>query len=135
MPTGKFLIVSYLSPNLFWFYQAVARAIRRHTHLEVEIIEGSCDPLDDPLLQNHQLDLAFLCGLPLLRHNRQAARPLQLLAAPVMQGDRYQNLPIYFADIVVHTASHRSTFADLKGTRFCYNDAGSNSGYNRLVWK
>lgn len=135
MSKSKLLIVSYLSPNLFWFYKGVARVISHQCNIEVEIIEGNCDPLDDPLLQNDQLDLAFICGLPLLRHNRRVACPLQALAAPVMQGVRYQNLPIYFADIVVNAASKLSTFADLKGARFCYNDVGSNSGYNLLRYR
>jgi phosphonate transport system substrate-binding protein len=84
------------------------------------------------LLQNGQVDIAFICGLPLIRHNRVAEQPMRILAAPVMLGDRYQNQPIYFADIVVNADSKLARFEDLEGTRFCYNDRGSNSGYNLL---
>jgi len=132
--------ISYLSPNLFWFYKAIAEAFERQCNLKagklkVELVEAKCDPLDDKLLQHDQWDIAFICGLPLIRHNRKAAKPLRLLAAPVMLGDRYENQPIYFADIVVNAASDFQSFEDLKGTRFCYNDQGSNSGYNLLRYR
>jgi phosphonate transport system substrate-binding protein len=130
-----FKAVSYLSPNLFWFYKAIAEAFERQCKLTVELVEAKCDPLDDKLLQHDQWDIAFICGLPLIRHNRKAAKPLQLLAAPVMLGDRYENQPIYFADIVVNAASNLKRFEDLEGTRFCYNDRGSNSGYNLLRYR
>ena len=127
--------VSYLSPNLFWYYQAITEAISRNCGLKIELIEATTDPLDDQLLRNDHWDFIFICGLPLIRHNRLAVSPLQLLAAPVMLGDRYENQPIYFADIVVNAASNFKQFKDLAGTRFCYNDQGSNSGYNLLRYR
>lgn len=127
--------ISYLSPNLFWFYKAIAEAFERKCSLKVELVEAKCDPIDDHLLQHDQWDITFICGLPLIRHNRKAAKPMQLLAAPVMLGDRYENQPIYFADIVVNAASNLKEFEDLEGKRFCYNDKGSNSGYNLLRYR
>jgi len=127
--------ISYLSPNLFWYYQAITKAISRNCGLSIELIEATTDPLDDPLLQNDHWDLIFICGLPLIRHNCIAVNPLQFLAAPVMLGDRYENQPIYFADLVVNAASNFKRFEDLEGTRFCYNDRGSNSGYNLLRYR
>ena len=127
--------VSYLSPNLFWFYRSVSQAIARRCDCKVEIVSADCDPLDDPRLEHNQIDIAFICGLPLIRHNRIAKQPLEILAAPVMQGDRYQQQPIYFADIVVHANSNFYKLADLEGSRFCYNDRGSNSGYNLLRYR
>jgi phosphonate transport system substrate-binding protein len=127
--------VSYLSPNLFWFYRSVSQAIARRCNCEVELIVADCDSLDDPALKNNQVDIAFICGLPLIRHNRIAKQALEILAVPVMQGNRYQQKPIYFADIVVHADSGFYELADLEGSRFCYNDRGSNSGYNLLRYR
>lgn len=127
--------ISYLSPNLFWFYREIAKSIVRRCDCAVKIVEANCDPLDDLLLQHGQVDIAFICGLPLIRHNRISEQPMQILAAPVMLGDRYQNQPIYFADIVVHAHSKLARFEDLEGTRFCYNDRGSNSGYSLLRYR
>jgi phosphonate transport system substrate-binding protein len=127
--------ISYLSPNLFWFYQEVVQAIARRCDCLIELIGATCDPLDDCLLNQDQIDIAFICGLPLIRHNRIAKQPLKILAVPVMQGDRYQQQPIYFADIVVRADSNFYEFSDLAGSRFCYNDRGSNSGYNLIRYR
>jgi len=127
--------VSYLSPNLFWFYRSVSQAIARRCDCKVEIVAADCDPLDDPRLEHNQIDIAFICGLPLIRHNRIAKQSLEILAAPVMQDNRYQQQPIYLADIVVHANSNFYKLADLAGSRFCYNDRGSNSGYNLLRYR
>ena len=131
----KLKAISYLSPNLLWFYQEVVQAIARRCDCHIELIGATCDPLDDRLLNHDQVDIAFICGLPLIRHNRIAKQPLEILAVPVMQGDRYQQQPIYFADIVVHADSNFYEFGDLAGSRFCYNDRGSNSGYNLLRYQ
>ena len=131
----KLKAISYLSPNLLWFYQEVVQAIARRCDCHIELIGATCDPLDDPLLEHDQVDIAFICGLPLIRHNRIAKQPLEILAVPVMQGDRYQQQPIYFADIVVHADSNFYEFGDLAGSRFCYNDRGSNSGYNLIRYR
>ncbi|MBD2189734.1 phosphate/phosphite/phosphonate ABC transporter substrate-binding protein [Pseudanabaena mucicola] len=127
--------ISYLSPNLFWLYQEVVQAIARRCDCLIELIGATCDPLDDPLLEHDQVDIAFICGLPLIRHNRIAKQPLEILAVPVMQGDRYQQQPIYFADIVVRADSNFYELGDLAGSRFCYNDRGSNSGYNLIRYR
>jgi phosphonate transport system substrate-binding protein len=127
--------ISYLSPNLLWFYQEVIQAIARRCDCLIELIGATCDPLDDPLLEHDQVDIAFICGLPLIRHNRIAKQPLEILAVPVMQGDRYQQQPIYFADIVVRADSNFYELGDLAGSRFCYNDRGSNSGYNLIRYR
>jgi len=131
----KLKAISYLSPNLFWFYQEVVQAIARRCDCHIELIGATCDPLDDPLLEHDQVDIAFICGLPLIRHNRIAKQPLEILAVPVMQGDRYQQQPIYFADIMVDADSNFYEFSDLAGSRFCYNDRGSNSGYNLIRYR
>ena len=57
---------------------------------------------------------------------------LQTLVAPVMLGSRYENRPIYFADAIANAKSDIKVFADFGGKTFCYNDLGSNSGYNLL---
>jgi phosphonate transport system substrate-binding protein len=122
--------VSYLAPNWFWFYEAIAAAFNRALNLNVELSQSQFDPLEDPQLQQDEVDLAFICGLPLMRYQHQSAQQLQALAAPVMRSPRYQDRPVYFSDVIVHAASPITTFADLAGTTFCYNDLGSNSGYN-----
>jgi phosphonate transport system substrate-binding protein len=46
-----------------------------------------------------------------------------------MAHPRYAGRPVYFTDAIVRADSPARTFADLRGTVWAYNDAGSNSGY------
>lgn len=124
--------VSYLAPNWFPFYQAVASYLARVLQQEIQLIQGTCDPLVDPLLWQDQVDIAFICGLPLMRYQQFAPGQLQPIVAPVMQAKRYQNRPIYCADLIVHVDSQLQTLANLANTIVCYNDPGSNSGYYLL---
>jgi phosphonate transport system substrate-binding protein len=125
-------IISYLAPNWLEFYQAIAAYLNRVLEVEFQLTQGECDPLEDPLLFQDKLDLAFICGLPLIRYSQIVPNQLQTLVAPVMQSARYKNCPVYYADVIVNAHSNIQKFTDLAGKTFCYNDPGSNSGYNLL---
>jgi len=75
------------------------------------------------------LDMAWICGAPYVRRMAAAKPPIELLAAPVWRGERYQNQPVYFSDVVVHHDSRFCNFADLRGAIWAYNEVGSLSGY------
>lgn len=124
----KLRAISYLAPNWFDFYQSIVSYMGRILEVETELQQGKCDPLSDPLL--HHVDIAFICGLPFIQHYQVFPNNLHPLVAPVMQGSRYQNRPIYFSDLIVNVNSKVRIFEDLKGKVFCFNDPGSNSGYN-----
>lgn len=130
---GKLTLVSYLAPNMFWFYSAIGAYLSRVLEREVEIVQGQGNPLEDPLLLKDRLDIAFICGLPFIRHYRSAPNQLKAIVAPVMQAKRYQNCPVYFSDIIVATDSSFKVLDDLAAKTWCYNDPGSNSGYNLLL--
>ncbi|ARV62885.1 phosphate ABC transporter substrate-binding protein [Nostocales cyanobacterium HT-58-2] len=127
--------VSYLAPNWFNFYETVLAYLGRVLGVKTQLHQGECDPLEDPILLKDQLDLAFICGLPLIRYCQVVPHQLQALVAPVMYAPRYQNCPIYFADVIVNTASRLTSFDDLALKTFGYNDPGSNSGYNLLRYR
>ena len=128
-------LLSYLAPNMFWFYKAVGAYLERVFDIETQIVQGFADPLCDPAMLHDQLDIAFICGLPFIRYHRVAPDQLEALVAPVMQASRYQNHPVYFADVIVNAGSNIKTFDDLAGKTLCYNDLGSNSGYNLLRYR
>ncbi|MCC5636586.1 PhnD/SsuA/transferrin family substrate-binding protein [Nostoc sp. CHAB 5844] len=128
----KLRVISYLAPNWFWFYEAIVAYLGRVLKVETQLQASKHDPLEDPILLTNQLDLAFICGLPLVRYSQVAANQLQPVVAPVMEAPRYQNRPIYFTDVIVNADSQLFSFADLAGKTLCYNDRGSNSGYNLL---
>lgn len=126
--------ISYLAPNWFTYYQAVIDALARSLSVEIHLQQGMCDPLIDPLLLKDQLDLAFICGLPAIRHHHAHPKQLQVLATPVLAAERYSDRPIYFSDVIVNATSSIQHFSDLAGQSFCFNDRGSNSGYNLVRW-
>jgi phosphonate transport system substrate-binding protein len=74
--------------------------------------------------------VCWICGLPYIRKAAKPSPVVELLAAPVMRGERYQNRPIYFSDVVVRSDSPFQTFPDLRGSTWAYNETGSHSGYN-----
>ncbi len=131
----KLRFVSYLAPNMFWFYEAVAVYLGHVFDVEAQIVQSQYDPLSDPLMLQDRLDIAFICGLPFVQRSRVVSSQLQALVAPVMQKNRYQDRPVYFSDIIVHADSGIMTFDELAGKTLCYNDPGSNSGYNLLCWR
>jgi phosphonate transport system substrate-binding protein len=47
-----------------------------------------------------------------------------------MQKRRYANRPIYYSDVIVLRESRHSTFEDLRGGSWAFNEPGSHSGYN-----
>jgi phosphonate transport system substrate-binding protein len=55
---------------------------------------------------------------------------VELLAAPVLQGERYGGRPVYFSDVIVRPDTPFKSFADLRGHSWSFNDLDSHSGYN-----
>lgn len=74
-------------------------------------------------------DVCFVCSLPYIEYERQGRAPATPIAAPVLQGKRYQGKPIYFSDVIVRKDSPFNSFADLRGHSWCYNEPLSQSGY------
>ncbi len=118
---------------MFWFYQSVATYLGQILDVETQITQSQYDPLQDPMILQ-QIDIAFICGLPFIQLNRIIPGHLQALVAPMMQANRYQDRPVYYSDIIVK-ASSNFRFDDLAGKTFCYNDLGSNSGYNLVRYR
>jgi len=128
----KLTLVSYLVPDFLWFYQAVGEYLSRVLEFQTQVSQGEFDSLEDPMFLEDRVDLAFICGLPFIRYSQIKPGQLKAIAAPVMAASRYQNRPVYFADIIVNSASNFWHLKDLAGKTFCYNDRGSNSGYHLL---
>jgi phosphonate transport system substrate-binding protein len=82
------------------------------------------------LLDEGEIHVGWICGLPYVWKADRDPAPVQLLAAPVMQHPRYQKRPIYFSDVVVRRDSQWHTFEDLRGASWAYNEPHSQSGYN-----
>jgi phosphonate transport system substrate-binding protein len=77
-----------------------------------------------------EIAIGWICGHPYTRLVDVERAPIELLAAPVMAGERYEGRPIYFSDVVVRGDSPFRHFADLRGASWAYNEPGSQSGYH-----
>jgi phosphonate transport system substrate-binding protein len=76
-----------------------------------------------------EVDVGFVCGLPYIELTQQGEPPVEPLAAPVLEGDRYGGRPICFSDVVVRRDSPFRSFAELRGRSWSYNEPQSQSGY------
>ena len=65
-----------------------------------------------------------------MRAQRERPGELELLAAPVLDGPRYEQQPVYFSDVIVRADSPYHTLEDLAGETWAYNEESSHSGYN-----
>jgi phosphonate transport system substrate-binding protein len=80
-------------------------------------------------LDANRIDVGWICGAYYVAKAAAAPERVRLLAAPVMDGARYGNRPIYFSDVVVRADSRFHSFASLRGARWAYNERRSFSGY------
>lgn len=125
----KLLITSCLGPNTFPVVSAVADYIKHRMHLGVEVVNDISWKEREQFLGAGKIHLGWICGLLYVFKTKDSRSSLDLLAAPVMCGRRYQNRPVYFSDIVVRRGSPFQTFANLRGALWAYNGPRSYSGY------
>ncbi|MCC6604296.1 MAG: PhnD/SsuA/transferrin family substrate-binding protein [Anaerolineae bacterium] len=122
---------------------AVADILAQQLNLETKFV---IDPPWEECLQGiltGQIQVGWMCGYPYVMATAVTSTPLstspnpaiELLALPVMAGARYQNRPIYFSDVVVRRDSPVTTFTDLRGATWAYNEVGSQSGYHITRYK
>jgi phosphonate transport system substrate-binding protein len=118
-------VVTFLAPNMLPVYEFTIAYVSRKLNYPMELVVGSSyDELYDA-------DFSFVCGLPYVLRTapRKNPSPVAAIVAPVLQGDRYQNRPIYFSDVIVRQDSPFRSFADLRGCAWAYNEPESQSGY------
>ncbi|HEV2583069.1 MAG TPA: PhnD/SsuA/transferrin family substrate-binding protein [Ktedonobacteraceae bacterium] len=127
---------TYLAPILYDTYQSIARYIGEQVGAATTLVVGQS--LHDFAVG--KVDVGFTCGLPYALMVATYAKrdapacPIELLAAPVLLGERYRGRPIYFSDVVVRSDSPYASFDDLQGCRWAYNQPESHSGWNLVCY-
>jgi phosphonate transport system substrate-binding protein len=128
MQTIRF--ATYLAPNIYDTYAYIARYVGEKIGRPTTLTIGqSFDQI-----AAMQVDVAFMCGLPYATLAESPAGPVELLAAPVLHGERYQHKPIYFSDVIVRQESPYTAFDHLRGCAWAYNQQESHSGWNIVVY-
>lgn len=117
---------TFLAPNMLPVYRFISAYTGKKLGLHTELFVGT----SFNQFAAGQADVGFICGLPYIQLTGQKPAPISLVAAPVLQGNRYHGLPIYYSDVIVRRDSPFQSFWDLRGCRWSYNDRDSHSGYN-----
>jgi phosphonate transport system substrate-binding protein len=117
---------NFLAPALFNTYQHIIAFIEQYTGISTRLINTASFEDFVPGL----IDAGFICGLAYTRLLEQHPHLLEPIAAPILQGERYQHKPRYFSDMIVRKESGFRSFQDLRGHTWAYNEKASHSGYN-----
>ena len=121
---------NFLSPLLQETYNAIATHIGKQLALSVTSEVGH----NLTEFQTGQADIGFVCGLEYVRLSAKDDKSVELLAAPVLYNERYQQRPIYYSDVIVRRESPYASFNDLGGCTWAYNEETSHSGYNLVQY-
>jgi ABC-type phosphate/phosphonate transport system substrate-binding protein len=122
---GELLFATFLAPNIRPVYEYVTERVGEELGCPVRLITGTS--LDQ--IRQGAVDFAFVCGLPYVRLRDENPESVEAIAAPVVKGERYGGRPTYFSDIIVSVASPATSFEDLRGCTWAYNEPDSHSGY------
>src|SRR6266851_3689693 len=125
MGSRELVFATYLAPCLQPVYEFVARRVGEKLRRPTRLIVG--ESFDQ--VRNVEVDFAFLCGLPYVRLKRERPTAVEAIAAPIVQGERYDKRPVYFSDVIVPANSRAAAFGDLRHRTWAYNEPDSHSGY------
>ncbi|GAC1429359.1 MAG: hypothetical protein NVSMB54_21310 [Ktedonobacteraceae bacterium] len=115
---------TFLSPVLYDTYAHITQYVGEHLGIPTTLHVGQS--LDE--FATGQADVGFLCGL--LYTNMRQPRSVELVAAPIVAGERYHAEPLYYSDVIVRRDSPYTSFDALQGSRWAFNEEASHSGYN-----
>jgi phosphonate transport system substrate-binding protein len=121
----ELVFATYLAPCIQPLYEFVATRVGEKLHRPTRLIVG--ESFDQ--VRHAEVDFAFLCGLPYVRLKGENPAAVEALAAPIVSGERYDERPIYFSDVIVPANSAALAFGDLRGRSWAYNEPDSHSGY------
>jgi phosphonate transport system substrate-binding protein len=128
--TSSIRFASYLSPNIYPTYEHITRYVGEKVGRPTTLTVGQ----SFEEFAAGQVDVGFICGLPYIHLADSPSCPVELLVAPVLQGERYQRKPIYFSDVIVRSDSPYTSFDDLEGCVWAYNQRTSHSGCNLVCY-
>ena len=130
MPQTIVHLATLLSPVLYETYEYIACYLGKRLGLSTHLYTAR----EPDIFARGEAEIGLLCGLLYVHMRRASSCPVELLAAPVLQGTRYQDAPRYFSDVVVLRDHPCATFEDLRGCIWAFNERTSHSGYNLIYY-
>lgn len=128
-------VTTCMAENADFVCQGITEYIASRMGITTEFINNIPWQQRERLLDAERIHVCWICGLPYVWKTAEPPSRIELLAAPVMKGERYRGRPIYFSDIVVHVDSRFRNFEDLRGATWVYNEPRSHSGFNVLRYR
>lgn len=129
-PIRVMMAAAFVSEAGVSVYAEIFHYLGEKLEREIEYISGFSYDTINTMLDSGMVDVGFICGLPYIMKRDKPQPNIELLLAPVMKGNKYKDMPIYYSYIIAHKDSKFNSFSEFKGSRFVYNDEISNSGYN-----
>lgn len=128
--SGQVLTVaSCMAPIAGPVVEAIVAYLGRRLGIATHVVDDLSWEAREQRFDEGHIDVSWLCGLPYVWKADSEEHDVELLAAPVMQGERYGGQPVYFSDVVVRHDSPFQKFDDLQGRGWAYNEPRSHSGY------
>ena len=125
---------SCMAGNMDFFGRALAGYLAAKLALPAGFVEDIPWQERERRFDLGTIQMVWICGLPYIQKTADPAAQIELVAAPVMAGERYAGRPVYFSDIVVHRDSPFRQFDDLRGSTWSYNEPNSHSGCTTIRW-
>jgi len=125
MSENPLRFVTFLAPSIKPMYQFIADYVGEQLGIATELSVAD----DYSRATDGSMDVGFICGLPYVLFTRENSALMDPIAAPVLNGDRYHDRPIYFSDVIVKRDSSFNDFEALRGGRWAFNEPLSQSGY------
>lgn len=135
MPERPLRLTSLMSPLVDPFYEELAAYLTRAGPRAIEFVPAHPWQEGQDRLLAGDLDLGVVCGCQYVNETDAGEGRYRLLVSSVMAAARYDDAPIYFSDVFVRADSPARTFADLRGSRWVFNEPTSHSGHQVVLWK
>ena len=121
-PTVKVGVASMITPvSAVKYYQQVVEYLGSKLGVPAEMVHRTTYDEIDVMLENQEVDLAFICSSPYVLDNQKFGA--ELLVAPQVGG-----VVTYHSNIIVHKDSTITDLEQLRGKSFVFVDPKSNSG-------
>ncbi len=111
----------------FAYYQRLLRYLGSKLDVQVRYVDRASYAETNRLLQDAEIDVAFLCSGPYVDGKKTFG--LDLLAVPMAYGQT-----VYQSYVLVHSDGELRSFDDLQGQRFGFTDPDSNTGRTVPTW-
>jgi len=118
-------VATYLAPSVEPVYRLAAERIGAALGRDGELVVGG----DREAIARGEEGVAFICSPPALDLVDRDPPGAEIVAAPILDGERYGDRPVYFSDVVVRADDPAERFEDLRGRSWAYNEPSSHSGY------